>query len=58
LLALIHIKLKHKAKPKKDDIAIAWSYSIECAVLYYAVAIPLSAVKLVLFPFWWLYEHL
>lgn len=57
-VALVHLMVKHKVKPKRDDVAVALSSSIELAVLYYAVAIPLSAVKLVLFPFWWLYEHL
>ena len=56
--AMLHILVKHRKVPKKDDISLAFRFSIEAGVLYYLLATPLMAIKGITFPFWWIHEHL
>lgn len=56
--AMIHLLIKHKRVPKKEDALLALRFSIEAGVLFYVLATPLVVMKGLTFPFWWIHEHL
>ena len=56
--AMLHILIKHKRVPKKDDVSLAFRFSIEAGVLFYVLATPLMVIKGITFPFWWIHERL
>ena len=56
--AFFHILTKHKIKPTKNDYIFVLTHSLIAKLFYGLVWLIKSILKLICYPFWWLYETL
>lgn len=56
--AFFHLLAKHKIKPTKNDCIFTLKYSFIGRLFYGLVWLIKLILKLICYPFWWLYETL
>ena len=58
IIALLHLKFKHKAHLSWSQIAWALRRGVELKILVTPIIILLFLILAICWPFWWVYEHL
>ena len=57
-IILLHCIIKHKFKPTKKDIKFVLRYGVIATTLCNILFIIRFIIKLITFPFWWIYENI
>lgn len=55
---LMHLIFKHKIKPTKNDVKFTILNSVICKIFLLLLSCVVFALKIVCYPFHWIYENL